>query len=78
MQTRAARGLLRWTQERLAREAGVSLPTIANYEAEKTQPIPATLEMIRQALERAGIEFNADGRGVRLRPERPRGGRRPK
>ena len=45
MQTRAARGLLRWTQERLAREAGVSLPTIANYEAEKTQPIPATLEM---------------------------------
>lgn len=67
MQSRAARGLLRWTQADLARAAGVSLPTVVNYEAEKTTPMPATLEVIKQAFERQGVEFNTDGRGVRLR-----------
>ena len=51
MQTRAARGLLRWTQGDLCREAGVSLPTVVNFEAEKTTPIPATLAMIKQAFD---------------------------
>jgi transcriptional regulator with XRE-family HTH domain len=57
MQSRAARGLLRWSQDRLAREAGVSTLTVLNFEAGLTKPIPATLEMIKQALERAGVEF---------------------
>jgi len=73
MQSRAARGLLKWTQVDLAHEAGVSTVTVQNFEAGKTEPNPATREVIKLAFERAGVEFNADGRGVRLKPERPRG-----
>jgi transcriptional regulator with XRE-family HTH domain len=76
MQSRAARGLLRWTQRDLAREAGVSMLTVRNYEAEKTSPTRATLDVIQRAFERHGVEFAADGRGVRLKPDRPRGRRK--
>ena len=76
MQSRAARGLLRWTQADLASAAGVSQLTVRNFEAEKTSPTRATLDVIRRAFEKAGVEFNADGRGVRLKPERPRGKRK--
>ncbi len=67
MQSRAARGLLHWTQNNLAREAGVSAVTIRNYENGKTEPQPATLVVIQQTFERAGVEFIDDGRGVRLK-----------
>jgi len=67
MQMRAARGLLQWTQEDLAREAGVSSLTVRNIEAGKTKPNPATMTVIRQALERHGVELTDDGRGVRLK-----------
>jgi transcriptional regulator with XRE-family HTH domain len=76
MQSRAARGLLRWRQSDLAREAGVSTLTVRNLEAEKTSPTRATLDVIRRAFEKAGVEFNADGRGVRLKP--PKTKRKPK
>jgi DNA-binding XRE family transcriptional regulator len=66
MQSRAARGLLHWTQNDLAREAGVSAVTIRNYENGKTEPNPATLVVLQQTFERAGVEFIADGRGVQL------------
>lgn len=74
MQSRAARGLLRWSQARLAQEAGVSTLTVRNYEAGATKPIPATLAVIQQALEKAGIEFiDADGKtGVILNEGRPK------
>jgi transcriptional regulator with XRE-family HTH domain len=72
MQLRAARGLLQWTQNDLARESRVSHTTIRNFENGKTSPQPATLTVLRQTLERHGVEFTADGRGVRLNPERPR------
>jgi transcriptional regulator with XRE-family HTH domain len=74
MQCRAARGLLDWTQDRLAEEAGVSALTIRNYEAGKTTPVPATLAVLRQAFESAGIEFIPEddgGPGVRLRKAKP-------
>jgi DNA-binding XRE family transcriptional regulator len=64
--TRAARGLLHWTQNDLAREAGVSAVTIRNYENGKTEPNSATLVVLQQTFERAGVEFIADGRGVQL------------
>jgi phosphatidylserine/phosphatidylglycerophosphate/cardiolipin synthase-like enzyme len=54
--TRAARGL----------EAGVSAVTIRNYENGKTEPNSATLVVLQQTFERAGVEFIADGRGVQL------------
>jgi transcriptional regulator with XRE-family HTH domain len=66
MQSRAARGLLHWTQNDLAREAGVSAVTIRNYENGKTEPNPATMVVLQQTFERAGVEFIADGRGVQL------------
>ena len=69
-QCRAARGLLAWTQNKLARVAGVSIVTVRNFETEKTTPQRASLDIIRRALESAGIEFiaeNGGGLGVRLR-----------
>jgi DNA-binding XRE family transcriptional regulator len=69
MQSRAARGLLHWTQEDLAKEAGVSALTISKFEAGLTTPVPSTLAVLKIAFEKAGVEF-LDGDGVRLR--RPR------
>lgn len=69
-QTRAARGLLKWTQDDLAREASVSVVTVRNFENERSTPQRATIEVMRQCIERAGIEFipsNGGGAGVRFR-----------
>jgi hypothetical protein len=44
------------------------------HEAGKTTPVPATLAVLRQAFERAGVEFIAaddGGPGVRLRKAKP-------
>src|SRR3984957_15752523 len=69
-QCRAARGLLDWSQQDLADRAGVGIVTVRQLEGGDTQPRRATLEVIRSALESAGIEFidaNGGGPGVRLR-----------
>jgi transcriptional regulator with XRE-family HTH domain len=69
-QCRAARGLLGWTQEELARHANVGVVTVHQLEADLSQPRRATLEVIRRAFESAGVEFideNGGGPGVRLR-----------
>jgi transcriptional regulator with XRE-family HTH domain len=69
-QCRAARGLLNWSQERLADAAAVSVTAIRNFERGATQPMRANLAAIRTALEAAGVEFipeNGGGAGVRLR-----------
>jgi DNA-binding XRE family transcriptional regulator len=74
-QCRAARGLLAWSQQQLATEAGVGLVTIHQMESGSTQPRRATLAAIRRALEKAGVEFideNGGGPGVRLRMGKPR------
>jgi transcriptional regulator with XRE-family HTH domain len=71
-QCRAARGLLDWTQGRLAEESGVSAGAIRNFESGATTPMRANLAAIRTALETAGVEFipeNGGGPGVRLRKE---------
>jgi predicted transcriptional regulator len=75
-QCRGARGLLGITQAALARKSGVSLRTIASFEAGERDPIPANLTAIRRALEAVGVTFidgNGDGPGVRLkkRPSAP-------
>jgi transcriptional regulator with XRE-family HTH domain len=72
-QCRAARGLLDWSQHDLAREAEVGIVTIRQLEAGSNQPRRATLIVIRQALEAAGVEFidaNGGGVGVRFREAR--------
>jgi len=72
-QCRAARGLLDWSQLDLAKQAGVGIVTIRQLEAGTHEPRRATLDVVRRALEAAGILFideNGGGAGVRLRKAR--------
>ena len=71
-QIRAARALIRWSAEDLAKETALSVTTIRRAElAEReTSLTSANDRAIRQALEAAGVEFideNGGGPGVRLR-----------
>ena len=71
-QIRAARGLLRWSAEDLAREASLGLATIRRAEsAEGETSMTAANDLgVRRILESAGVEFideNGGGPGVRLR-----------
>lgn len=69
-QLRGARGLLGWSQSQLAEAAGLSLPTIKRTELETVNVSIEAREMLRIALEEAGVEFiaeNGGGPGVRLR-----------
>jgi len=76
-QCRGARGLLAWTQEKLAQQARVGIVTVRQLEAGTHEPRRATLDVIRRAFEAAGIEFideNGGGPGVRLRKRQQRKG----
>ncbi len=65
---RLARTLLRWTVRDLAKAAALSPNTISKFENERAEPNRATLTVLRQTFEAAGIEFfNHDEPGVRLR-----------
>jgi ribosome-binding protein aMBF1 (putative translation factor) len=71
-QIRAARGLLRWSAEDLAREAALGLATIRRAEGAEleTSMTVANDLAVRRALESAGVEFideNGGGPGVRLK-----------
>lgn len=69
-QCRAARGLLKWTQDDLAREAKVSVVTVRNFENEKSTPQRATIDVMSRCIETGGVQFipaNGGGAGVRLR-----------
>jgi transcriptional regulator with XRE-family HTH domain len=70
-QSRAARSLLGWSQQKLADSAGVALATIQFFETDKREPISNNLAAIRHALEQAGVDFipakRGKGVGVRLR-----------
>jgi predicted transcriptional regulator len=69
---KAARALLGWSQEDLAEDAGVSLPTVKRLEAAggALQGRMQTVTRLKTTLERAGVQFideNGGGPGVRLR-----------
>jgi transcriptional regulator with XRE-family HTH domain len=69
-QCRAARALLDWSQQQLADASKVGNATIRNFEGGKSSPQNATLDVLRRALEAAGVEFipeNGSGVGVRLK-----------
>ncbi len=69
-QCRAARGLLGWTQQELADSARIGVATVRLFEAQNARTRAATLAVLKQALEAAGVEFieeNGGGPGVRLR-----------
>jgi predicted transcriptional regulator len=78
-QIRGARAVLRLSQAELAKAAGVSLETIKRLEAMdgELKVRLDTLTRIKDALEKAGVEFipeNGGGPGVRLvkRIKRPK------
>jgi predicted transcriptional regulator len=74
-QCRAGRALLEITQTQLAASAALGLSTVVDYEKERRQVSPESVEAIRRALVRAGVEFideNGGGVGVRLRKRRLR------
>ena len=71
-QIRAARALIRWRAQDLARESAVGVATIRRAELveRETAMTAANDAAVRRALESAGIEFideNGGGPGVRLR-----------
>jgi ribosome-binding protein aMBF1 (putative translation factor) len=85
-QIRAARALVRWSAEDLARETALSVTTIRRAELteDETSMTTANDLAVRRALEAGGVEFideNGGGPGVRLRqrrrpkmPKKPVGG----
>lgn len=56
-QCRAARGFLRWSVQDVADKARVGKTTVIRFENEKVVPATSTTTVIRQAFERAGVEF---------------------
>jgi hypothetical protein len=71
-QIAAARALLGWTQADLARAAGLHRNAVAYWEAAAAIPtgqgaVPAGVRWMREAMERAGVEFSIrPSPGVRL------------
>jgi transcriptional regulator with XRE-family HTH domain len=68
-QCRAARALLGWSQADLAEKAKVAKQTLVDFERGARTPYDRTLEAIKAAIEKAGVEFiaeNGGGPGVRL------------
>ena len=69
---RAARGLLGWNQDGLAKAAKVGLNTLRNFEAGRSAPMTNNLAAIQTALEGAGVLFIPEnGGGVGLRFQNP-------
>ena len=72
-QIRAARSLIRWSADDLARESSLSVATIRRAELAdgETSMTAANNHAVRRALEAAGVEFidenGGGGAGVRLR-----------
>lgn len=68
-QSRAARGLLDWSQSTLASQSNLGESTIRDFEKGRRTPATNNLAAIKRALEDAGIIFiaeNGEGPGVRL------------
>jgi transcriptional regulator with XRE-family HTH domain len=69
-QCRAARGLLDWTQARLAGASGLAVSTVVRFERSETVVPAATVQAVQLAFEAAGVEFipeNGSGGGVRIK-----------
>lgn len=58
---RAARALLAWSQQDLAKAAGVGTSTVADFERGSRTPVANNAQAIRTALETAGVSFVTGG-----------------
>lgn len=67
-QIRAARALLNWSQEDLARAADMATSSIKNVESETSSARRETIRQIRDAFDRNGVEF-MPGSGLRLKTD---------
>jgi DNA-binding XRE family transcriptional regulator len=68
-QCRAARGLVDWTRDELARAAKVSPETVKNIEHGVFRPQEETAQKIIKTFETEGVEFTED-EGVKIRTSR--------
>jgi len=67
-QSRAARGLLNWSEDRLAATAGIESAAVREFESERAVPRSVPV-LLQRTLEAAGIEFSDHGApGVRQQP----------
>ncbi len=74
-QLRAARGLLGWSQARLAEGSGIGIATVKRMEGERgpLRSSAGNVWKVQQALEDAGVIFidaDEEGPGVRLKAEK--------
>jgi len=67
-QIKAARALLDWSQEDLAKTSSLSIATIRKIESGHISPRGKTMESIENSLSEAGIEFSGTS-GVKLRDD---------
>lgn len=70
-QSRAARSLIEWSREELARNADIALDALRQFEAGAHALDPAVNQALRNALEAGGAHFidedGEGGAGVRLK-----------
>jgi transcriptional regulator with XRE-family HTH domain len=69
-QCRAARGLLNWTQAKLAEAAGIGVSIVTGFEQSWKVASPAKIQAMQRAFEAVGVEFipeNGSGAGVRMK-----------
>lgn len=62
-QLRAARAMVQWSQDELARRAGLQRRAILRFENGSSIPLDSTLRALERVLSEAGVEFcrRADG-----------------
>jgi len=73
-QCRADRGLLDWTQVKLAKAAGIGASIVTSFERSGRAVAAGAVHTMRHALEAAGVEFlDGEEPGVQLRKGGPRG-----
>ena len=73
-QSRAARGLLDWSQTELGIRSNLSESTVRDFEKGRRVPSLNNLAAMKRALEDEGVIFvaeNGEGPGVRLRKGKP-------
>ncbi|MFD9993242.1 multiprotein-bridging factor 1 family protein [Mesorhizobium sp. NPDC059024] len=69
-QCRAARALLKWTQEDLAARSGTSAITIRNFENDRSVPQTGTRYLLQKRLRMLASSSSLSGGGVGVRLSR--------